>query len=53
MGVRLTVRGKVREVKGRKVVVDAELFAESELCARGEVIAVRVPEHMVPGKKES
>jgi len=53
MGVCLTVRGKVREVKGRKVVVDLRLFAENELCARGEVIAVRVPEHMVPGKKES
>jgi acyl-coenzyme A thioesterase PaaI-like protein len=44
LGVELEVRGRVREVKGRKVVVEAWLMANGEVCARGEVIAVRLPE---------
>ncbi len=43
LGPELEIRGRVREVKGRKVVVDAWLMAAGELCARGEVIAVRLP----------
>jgi acyl-coenzyme A thioesterase PaaI-like protein len=44
LGPELEVRGRVREVKGRKVVVEAWLMANGEVCARGEVIAVRLPE---------
>ena len=44
----LELRGQVEELKGRKVVVSAKLSAEGELCARGEVVAVQMPEHMVP-----
>jgi acyl-coenzyme A thioesterase PaaI-like protein len=44
LGPELEVRGRVREVKGRKVVVEAWLIANGEVCARGEVIAVRLPE---------
>ena len=49
IGVPLEVRARVREIKGRKVVVSATLFAEGEACARGEVVAVQVPEHLVQG----
>jgi acyl-coenzyme A thioesterase PaaI-like protein len=49
LGVPLEIRAEVREVKGRKVVVTATLMAEGELCAQGEVIAVQVPEHLMPG----
>jgi len=49
IGVTLEVRGEVREVKGRKVVVTATLLADGEVCARGEVVAVRAPEHLVAG----
>lgn len=45
MGVTLEVRGRVKEVKGRKVVVTAEVSAEGQVCARGEVIAVQMPEY--------
>lgn len=45
LGVPLTVRGTVKEVKGRKVVVGATLSAGDEVCARGEVVAVQMPEH--------
>lgn len=46
LGPELEIRGRVREIKGRKVVVEAWLSAEGEVCARGEVVAVRMPEAM-------
>jgi acyl-CoA thioesterase FadM len=46
--VELEVRGKVEEVKGRKVVVRSTVAAEGEICARGEVVAVKMPESMIP-----
>ena len=48
LGPPLEVRGKVKEVEGRKVVVDATVSAEGKLCARGEVVAVQMPENMMP-----
>ncbi|MCL7454637.1 MAG: PaaI family thioesterase [Anaerolineae bacterium] len=42
----LELRARVKEIKGRKVVVTTELSAQGEVCARGEVVAVQVPEHM-------
>jgi len=50
IGVPLEIRGRVKEIKGRKVVVDATLSAEGEVCARGQVVAVQMPEQMMPGK---
>jgi acyl-coenzyme A thioesterase PaaI-like protein len=49
LGVPLEIRGKVKEIKGRKVIIEATLSAEGEVCARGEVVAVQVPEHWTPG----
>jgi acyl-coenzyme A thioesterase PaaI-like protein len=48
LGVPLEVRGTVREIKGRKVVVDATVSAGGQVCARGEVVAVQMPAHMMP-----
>ena len=48
LGVPLEVRAQVKEIKGRKVVVVARLYADGEVCARGEVVAVRAPEHLIP-----
>lgn len=48
LGPELVVRGRVREMGGRKVVVEATVSADGEVCARGEVVAVRMPESMVP-----
>ncbi len=50
LGVPLEVRGRVTEIKGKKVVVSATVFAEGQVCAQGEVVAVQMPEHMAPGK---
>ena len=44
----LVLRGRVEEVKERKVVVTTELSANGEVCAKGRVVAVKAPEHMVP-----
>jgi acyl-coenzyme A thioesterase PaaI-like protein len=48
LGVRLTVRGVVKEIKGRKVIVASELSAGGEVCVRGEVVCVEMPKHLVP-----
>jgi len=48
LGVPLEVRAQVKEIKGRKVVVAARLYANGQVCARGEVVAVRAPEHLIP-----
>ncbi len=48
LGVHLEVRGKVLEIKGRKVIVAATLSASGMVCVRGEVVAVQVPEQMMP-----
>jgi acyl-coenzyme A thioesterase PaaI-like protein len=45
----LEIRAQVKEIKGRKVVVAATLSAGGEVCARGEVVTVQVPEHWAPG----
>lgn len=44
--VPLEVRGRIKEMKGRKVVVEARVLAGGDVTARGEVIAVQVPDHL-------
>ena len=44
MGVPLEVRASVKELKGRKVRMSATLWANGGVCARGEVVAVRMPD---------
>lgn len=40
------MRGRIREIKGRKVIVEEELSADGVVTARGEVVAVRIPDTM-------
>jgi acyl-coenzyme A thioesterase PaaI-like protein len=47
LGVTLEVRGRVKEVKGRKVVIEECIVARGEITVRGEVVAVQVPERMI------
>lgn len=51
LGVPLEVRAHAKEIKGRKVVVAATLSAEGGVCARGEVVAIQVPEHLMLGNE--
>jgi acyl-coenzyme A thioesterase PaaI-like protein len=48
-GVELELRGEIAEVGRRKVIVDIVVVAQSLPCARGRVIAVRMPAEMIPG----
>jgi len=50
LGDALEVRGRVKEVKGRKVVIEAWIVAGGEVCVRGEVVAVQLPEAMRMGE---
>ncbi|MCG8638800.1 MAG: PaaI family thioesterase [Desulfobacterales bacterium] len=49
MGVELEIRGEVVEVKPKKVVVDAKVIAGDTVCAKGHVVAVRMPDTMKAG----
>lgn len=44
LGPELQVNGRIREVKGRKVIVDAELSVNGNVTVTGEIIVVEVPE---------
>ena len=48
LGAPLEVRGAVKEIKGRKVVVSATLSVNDQVCARGQVVAVQMPENLLP-----
>ena len=43
----LEVRGTIKEIKGRKVVVTTTLSAGGQVCARGEVVAVQMPDNLL------
>ncbi len=47
LGLMLEIRGKVKEVKGRKVVIEEWILANGVVTIQGEVVAVQVPDQMV------
>jgi acyl-coenzyme A thioesterase PaaI-like protein len=47
LGVVLEVRGRVKEVSGRKVVIEEWIRAKGEITVRGELVAVQVPDSLV------
>ena len=47
VGVELELRSSIMEIKGRKVVVEATVYAEGVATARGEVVALQMPENFV------
>lgn len=40
----LEIRGKVKEIKGRKVVVEATVYANGVATVRGEAVTVQMPD---------
>jgi uncharacterized protein (TIGR00369 family) len=48
LGPELTLRARVIERRGRKVVVEVEIVALDELRARGQVVAAHMPRAMAP-----
>ncbi len=51
LGVPLEIRGKIKEVKGRKVVVSVTVSANGKVSVQGEVVAVQVPESLIKGRE--
>ena len=47
LGIPLEIRGRVEEVKGRKVTVQSWITANGEITVTGQVIAVQVPEEII------
>jgi len=47
LGMELEIRGKVKELKGRKVIIEEWILAKGVITVRGEVVAVQVPDEMV------
>jgi acyl-coenzyme A thioesterase PaaI-like protein len=45
IGVPLEIRASVQEIKGRKIIVTSTLSANGQVCAKGEVVAVQLPEN--------
>ncbi len=42
MGRLLELRGKLRSIDGRKIWVDMTLSADGDICATGEILAIRI-----------
>jgi len=49
LGVELELRGKVIELKGKKVISEISVSADGEITARGKVVAVQMPESFLKG----
>jgi len=47
LNVEIEIRGKVVEIKGKKVVIEAKVSANNKICATGIVVAVRMPDTMI------
>ena len=46
LGAELEVRGRVKELRGRKIVIEETISAGGQVTVRGEVVAVELPESM-------
>lgn len=49
LGLPLEIRGKIQEITERKVIVNVTVSTVGEVCARGQIVAVRMPPQMTPG----
>ncbi len=48
LGPELHLRSQVIEIKGRKVVIDTSVLVDGKITAKGRVVAVQIPEHLLP-----
>ena len=49
IGQPLQLRGRVKEIRGRKVIVETTVYSGDVATARGEVVAVQMPENFGAG----
>jgi acyl-coenzyme A thioesterase PaaI-like protein len=52
LGIELELRGKVLELKGRKVISEITVSVNGEISALGKVVAIQMPEKMLDRSKE-
>lgn len=45
----LVIRGRVKEIKGRKVIVESTIYVGETATVRGVVVAVQMPESFLAG----
>ena len=45
LGPELEIRGRVQEIKGRKVIIAATVFVDDIVTVRGDVVAIRMPDN--------
>ena len=50
LGPELEIRGRVKEIKGRKVLVEATVHVNGVITAEGEVVALQMPDDFVAGQ---
>jgi acyl-CoA thioesterase FadM len=48
-GVELVLRGRVKEIKGRKIIVAIDVLADGVVTVKGEVVAVQMPKTFLVG----
>lgn len=48
LGWPLEIRSTIKEIKGRKVIVESRLIAKGKVCVQGEVVAVQMPKNLMP-----
>jgi acyl-coenzyme A thioesterase PaaI-like protein len=44
--VPMELRGKVKEIRGRRVIVSVTMSSKGQICATGEVVAMQIPENL-------
>lgn len=52
LGIELELRGKVVELKRRKVISDITVSANGEITAKGKVVAIQMPENFINNNKK-
>ena len=52
MGGELEARSRAEEVHEKKVIVTTEIIAGGEVCARGRVVAVRMPDSLARAMRD-
>jgi acyl-coenzyme A thioesterase PaaI-like protein len=46
----LVLIGRVKEIEGKKVIVNVDVLANGKVCVRGEVLAIKIPKSMISTK---
>ena len=49
LGPLLSVVGRVSEIGRKKVILNSELWADGQLCVKGEAVLVLAPDSMIKG----